>query len=88
MYFSGPHEGAHRSLAARRIVELINECGNQELDVIVKSDQEPAVKFLIDDVLRHRTSAKTIVEESPKRSSGSNSVVERAIQTAEGFVRS
>ena len=52
-----PTKGATGAFAARRIIELINECGNQELDVIVKSDEEPAVKFLIDDVLRHRTSA-------------------------------
>ena len=83
-----PTKGAAGAFAARKAIELINECGDRELDVIVRTDQEPAAKFLVGDILRHRTNAKTMVEESPKRSSGSSGIVERAIQTCEGFFRS
>ena len=44
--------------------------------MIVKSDQEPAIKLLVNDIWQQRTSARTFVEESPKRS------------TCEGFFRS
>ena len=29
----------------RRVIDLINECGDREQNVIVKSDQEPVIKF-------------------------------------------
>ena len=66
----------------------MNECGNKDANIILKSDQEPAIKYLVSDVQRGRTGAKTMVEESPKKSSGSNGIVERAIQACEGQIRS
>ena len=83
-----PKKGSTGSFAARRAIELIDECGNGDADIILKSDQEPAIKFLVDDIMKKRTGAKTILEESPKKSSGSNGVVVRAVQTVEGFTRS
>ena len=83
-----PTKGATGMFAARRVVELMNECGNRDTHVIVRTDQEPAIKFLVADVLKLRTGAKTMVEEAPKKSSGSNSFVERAVQTCEGYIRS
>ena len=67
-----PTKGGTGAFAARKAIEQINESGHRELNVIVKSDQEPAIKFLMNDMSRMRTSGKTLVEESPKRSSGSN----------------
>ena len=81
-------KGATGAFAARRVIELMDECGDHSTSVIVKSDQEPAIKFLIKDIVQQRTSARTIVEESPKHSSASNGVVERAIQACEGQIRS
>ena len=83
-----PTKGATVMFAARRVVELMNECGNRDTNVIVRTDQEPAIKFLVADVLKLRTGAKTMVAEAPKRSSGSNGFVERAVQTCEGYIRS
>ena len=83
-----PTKGATGAFAARRVIELVNECGNKDASIILKSDQEPAIKYLVSDVQRGRTGAKTMVEESPKKSSGSNGIVERAIQACEGQIRS
>ena len=63
-------DGGTGAFAARKAIELINECGDRELNVIVKSDQEPAINFLMSDISRMRTSGKTLVEESSKRNSG------------------
>ena len=73
--------------AARKVLDLINECGDKDRPVILKTDQEPAIKFLVDDVCMTRTGAKTIVEQVPVRSKGSNGVVERAVQTVGQYIR-
>ena len=83
-----PTKGSDGSFAARQAIELMNECGNKDVDIILKTDQEPAIKYLVDDIMKNRTGAKTIPEESPKKSSGSNGIVERAVQTVEGQIRS
>ena len=83
-----PTKGADGSFAARQAIELINECGNKDVDIILKTDQEPAIMSLVDDIMKNRTGAKTIPEQSPKKSSGSNGIVERAVQTVEGQIRS
>ena len=62
--------------------------GDQAVEVIVKSDQEAAiVSGLIDEVVQAREAGRTIKEESPKYSKGSNGVVERAVQEVEGQMR-
>ena len=53
----------------------------------IKSDQEPAVKRLVKDLVRARAEGKSVVEESPVGSSGSNGVVERAMQAVEVQIR-
>ena len=69
------------------IVELMNECGDRDRDIILKTDQEPAIKFLVDDICVHRTGARTIKESAPKGSKGSNGVIERAVQAVEQSLR-
>ena len=82
-----PSKGSTGRFAARKVLDLIQECGDKNSTVIVKSDQEPAIKFLVDDVCMSRTGAKTIVEMSPVGSKGSNGVVERAVQAVEEYLR-
>ena len=83
-----PSKGSTGAFAARKVVELMNECGNKDADIILKSDQEPAIKFLVDDICKNRTGAKTIEELAPIRSKGSNGVVERAVSSVESYIRS
>ena len=41
-----PTKGATGAFAARKVIELVNECGDRDAYVIVKSDQEPAIKHI------------------------------------------
>ena len=82
-----PSKGSTGNYAAKMVVELINECGDKDREVIIKTDQEPAIQFLVDDVCTNRTGARTIKEVSPKYSKGSNGVVERAVQGVEQCLR-
>ena len=82
-----PNKGSTGGFAAKMVLDLINECGDKDRDVILKTDQEPAIKFLVDDVCVHRTGARTISEPAPKNSKGSNGVVERAVQAVEQCLR-
>ena len=82
-----PSKGSTGVYAARMAMELISECGDKDRDVIVKTDQEPAIKFLVDDVCMARTGARAIRELAPKNSKGSNGIVERAVQSVEQLVQ-
>ena len=82
-----PSKGSTGSYAARMVLELINECGDKDQDVILKTDQEAAIKFLVDDVCVNRTGARTIKECAPQGSKGSNGIVERAVQSVEQCLR-
>ena len=82
-----PSKGSTGRYAARMVLDLIAECGDKDRPIIVKSDQEPAILFLVDDVCSSRTGARTIVERAPKLSKGSNGIVERAVQSFEEYLR-
>ena len=82
-----PSKGSTGRYAVRMVVDLIEEWGDKDRTVNVKSDQEPAIKFLVDDVCMARTGARTIVEQAPKGSKGSNGIVERAVQSTEQYLR-
>jgi len=82
-----PRKGATGEFAARRAAAFCTEIGYGGTGVIMKSDQEPALKALVEDISRRRSPAKTILEHSPVGSSQSNGIVERAIQSYEGMLR-
>ena len=82
-----PSKGSTGSYAARMVIELINECGDKDQDVILKTDQEAAIKFLVDDVCVNRTRARTVKQCAPQGSKGSNGIVERAVQSVEQCLR-
>ena len=56
--------------------------------MIVKTDQEPSIKYLVKDLVDRREDGKTIVEEAPVESKGSNGIVERTVQEVEEVLRS
>ena len=82
-----PAKGSTGRYASKMVMDLIIECGDKDRTIIIKSDQEPSIKFLIDDIAVARTGAQTIVEQSPVGSKGSNGVVERAVQSVEQYLR-
>ena len=89
MYFATakPTKGSIGRFAVDKVLDFVDELGDRGARIIVKSDQEPAIKTLIKDVVEAREEGRTIVEESPVRSSGSNGRAERAVQTLEGHIR-
>ena len=60
---------------------------DSEGKIIVKTDQEASIKYLVDDIVERRSEGRTICEESPVQSSGSNGVVERGVLEIEGTIR-
>jgi hypothetical protein len=82
-----PQKGTTGKYASGEIVDFMNAQGFTFQDVVIKSDQENAIKYLADDVCMARTGAKTVKMLAPKRIKGSNGVVERAVQSVEGQLR-
>ena len=71
----------------KRICAFIREIGLEGQDIVLRSDQEPALQDLLTEVGKRLTPAKTFHEVSPVGSSASNGVAERGVQTVEGQVR-
>ena len=82
-----PRKGTSGDFAAKRTAAFCAEIGYTGVPIIVKSDQEPAMKAVVEEITRWRAPAKTIIEQSPVGSSQSNGVIERAIQSYEGLLR-
>ena len=82
-----PTKGASGKFASDKTVEFMEEVGDKATKVIIKSDQEPSITYLVNDVVATRPEGQTCIEESPVKSSGSNGRVERGIQGLEGQVR-
>ena len=85
-----PSKGSTGNYAARMVLDLIHECGDKNREVIVKSDQEAAIKNLVDEVDREKAlhgGGRWVVDHSPVGASASNGFVERAIQFVQGQIR-
>ena len=82
-----PVKGTLGQFAVMKVLGFIRECGASEAEIILKTDQEPAIDALMADVVKTRGATITVLEKSPVGSSGSNGVVERAVQTVEGLMR-
>jgi len=75
---------------AKRVVAFMREFGCEMNVITIKSDNEPALVALVDEVVRVRAArgaCKTNVEHSPVKSSKSNGVIERGVQTVQGMMR-
>ena len=82
-----PVKGTMGQFAVMKVLDFIKECGAAEAEIILKTDQEPAIDALMADVVKTRGAAITVLEKSPVGSSGSNGTVERAVQAVEGLMR-
>jgi hypothetical protein len=75
---------------AKRVMAFLKEIGCEMGDVIVRSDQEPAILSIIQEVGRLRAIAggwRYICENSPVGSSQSNGMIERYVQSVQQQVR-
>ena len=82
-----PLKGASHEFPARRLCAFLRELGMEHHDVMLKSDQEPAILDLLREISKKRLPAKTFLEESPVGASASNGVIERGNQTLAGQIR-
>ncbi len=55
--------------------------------ILVKTDQEPSIRYVVKDLIDSRPAGQTVIEESPVKSSGSNGMVERSVQGVEGQLK-
>ena len=62
-----PVKGASNDFAARRICAFLRELGLEHADFVLRSDQEPAIVGLLNDVSLKRAPAKSFLEQSPVR---------------------
>ena len=82
-----PQKGASGRFATDKCIEFFEENGDGDAKVIIKTDQEPSIEYLVQDIIDTRKEGRTVIEESPVQSSGSNGVVERGVQEIEGGIR-
>jgi hypothetical protein len=83
-------EGLEGQVCGGQVFGVLRGVGFKTGDIVLTTDQENAIKFLVKVLVAERGGEpghKTLVEESPVQSSGSNGVVERAVQSVEGQVR-
>ena len=71
---------------AKRVVGSLREIGGLHGDVVVKSDQEPALRSIVEDVARVNGTdgGRYVVKCSPVGARLSNGMVERAMQSVSG----
>jgi hypothetical protein len=81
-----PLKGASHEFPAKRLCAFLRELGLEHNDVVLKSDQEPAIGGLLNEVVKKRVPAKSFVEQSPVGASASNGVIERGNLTIEGQI--
>ena len=74
-----PTKGSTRRFSVDKVLDYL-EVGDRNSQVIMKTDQEPSITSLIDDVVAAREEGRSIVEEAPHKSSWSNVVAERAVR--------
>ena len=49
-----PVKGTSGQFAAMKVLEFVRECGAEEAEIILKTDQEPAIEALMKDVVKTR----------------------------------
>ena len=74
--------------ATRQLLKCVNYLGYNN-NIIMKSDQEPAIIKLLEHVRDHKGAdlVQLGIEHSPVRDSQANGMVERAVQSIEGQIR-
>ena len=82
-----PTQGSSGRFVVDKTLEFVEEIGDYGNSIILKSDQEASMKYFPKDFIEAREDGKTIPEESPVKSSGSNGRVERGILGVEGQMR-
>jgi hypothetical protein len=56
-----PSKGSTRNFATKIVLDLIKACGDDDRDNTLNTDQENAIKCLVDNVCTARAGASTII---------------------------
>ena len=89
MWTVGPRKCSGQWLG-RRVMAFMREAGCEVEAVVMKSDSEPALTKVVEEIGRLRAGIGgqgMVVENSPVHSSKSNEFIERTIQSVQGLVR-
>ena len=81
-----PRKGADIDWIADRVKKDLYRMGHYGR-LIIKSDGEPAIVALLEEVARRRAGAVTVLEKSPKGDSQSNGLAERSVRGLEETLR-
>ena len=81
-----PVEGPSGQFAATTVLEFVTERGTRgDGDNLQDRPGAGEIEALMTDVVKTRGAAITVLEKLPVGSGGSNGVVERGVQSVEGF---
>ena len=72
---------------ADKVLDWVEECGDKHNAIILKTDQEPAIVSMVDDVQFRRSQGRVVHEKSKEEDSKSNGVAEAAVREMEGQMR-
>ena len=81
---------SRRQWLGRFVMAFMREAGCEVEAVVRKSDNEPALTKVVEEIGRLRAAIEgqgMVVENSPVHSSKSNGLIERTIQSVQGLVR-
>ena len=53
-----------------KVLEFLEEAGDGVTTIVIKTDQEPSIKCLVEDLVAAREEGRTVVEESQCRAAG------------------
>ena len=67
-----PRKGSSGRFAVDKALDYVHDIGDRGARILVKSDQEPAIRTWVRDLCEAREEGRTVVEESPVKSSRSN----------------
>ena len=81
-----PMKGAETEWVVKQVIKDIRQLGHHGR-LLLRSDQEPAIEALKDEIARGRTGATTVIESSPVGDSQSNGLAERGVRTLEELMR-
>jgi hypothetical protein len=82
--------GSTGRFVTERVVAFLQEVGALHGDVVFKTDEEPAIRVIAEEVATLKAEkgiGRTVMECSPVGASASNGLVERSIQSVQGQMR-
>ena len=65
-----PMKGSMRQFVIDKVMDSINEIGDAKQVIIRKTDQEPSVTALVQDVVKERESGRTVVRNPERKQQG------------------